>query len=258
MNYILQGKQEGERLDEQTLIEQFSLDEELKNFKIAKGTKVLDAGCGSGILCRYLENNYQDVQINGCDLSKNSLDYAQTQTKNKSTRYFTHNIVENILPDKYDHIFNRLVAHHLGKENVKRICKHFYQALNPHGQVCIIDTDGIFLNLGTLSSALQEKMYKIKSTFHGDLEVARYIPAILEEVGFKDVSWRIQMMDFQGENKKKEVQQWKERFESSLPFYVNLFGNEFEAKKFFKEYTTEAAKTHVPLFYNKFIITAKK
>jgi hypothetical protein len=65
-------------------------------------------------------------------------------------------------------------------------------------------------------------------------------------------------MDFQGENRKKEVQQWRERFESSLSFYVEVLGSEFEARKFIKEYTHEASIETVPLFYNKFIIEAVK
>lgn len=257
MSYILKGHNESARLDEQTTIPEFSLYPEFENIELRKGAKVLDAGCGSGILCRFLEKEYLDLNINGCDLAQPGLDYAMKCSINQRSNYFLHNIVETPLKEKYDHIFNRLVAHHLGEKKLKIVFEHFFNALNDEGTVHIIDTDGLFFNLGTLSLGLKDKMEKMKKTFEGDLQVGRLIPALLHEVGFKNISWKIQMMDFQGESRRMEVEQWKRRFESALPFYIDYFGTEFEAKKFFKEYTLEASKEHVPLFYNKFIVTGK-
>ncbi len=258
MSYILQGKWEEKRLDDQANIDQFSIQDELKGIDIPPGAKVLDAGCGSGILCRFLEGKFPEIEVSGCDQSIQSLSYAQENTKNISSKYFQHDIVRDHLKDKYDYIFNRLVAHHLGEEQLKRTIQNFFQALNEGGKIHIVDVDGVFLNLGTTSPLLREKIEKVKQAFNGDLQVARYLPSLLFETGFKNIACKIEVMNFQGRSRVLEVEQWKERFVSGLSFYGEVFGNEFEAKKFFKEYTQEAAKEHVPLFCNKFIVTANK
>lgn len=258
MQYILKGQNEATRLDEQSAIPEFSLLKELENIHLKKGAVVLDAGCGSGVLCRFLEEKYLDLKVNGCDLNETGLEYARKMSHKPNSHFFQHNIVENPLKKTYDVIFNRLVAHHLGEEKLRMMLKNFFEALNPEGKVHIIDIDGLMLNIGTLSPGLKDKLDLLKKAFAGDCQVARLIPSLMHEVGFKNISWQIQMMDFQGESRKSEVDQWKSRFESALPFYIEILGSEFEAKKFFKEYTQEASKDHVPLFYNKFIISGEK
>lgn len=258
MQYILKGQNEATRLDEQSAIPEFSLLKELENIKLKKGANILDAGCGSGILCRFLEEKYVDLKINGCDLNEAGLEYARKTSANRNSNYFQHNIVESPLKEKYDYIFNRLVAHHLGEQKLRLVIENFFNALNPEGKVYITDADGLLLNIGTLSLGLKDKMQKIKTAFEGDCQVARLIPSLLHEAGFINISWQIQIMDFQGLSRKMEVDQWKSRFESSLPFYIEILGSEFEARKFFKEYLTEASKEHVPLFYNKFIVCGEK
>jgi cyclopropane fatty-acyl-phospholipid synthase-like methyltransferase len=258
VSYILQGKFEAKRLDEQTHIDQFSIESEMEGIQIPAGHHVLDAGCGSGILSRYLEAKYPNIKLSGCDLSRDSLAHAEKNKLQNESQFFHHDMVQKQFNEKYDFIFNRLVAHHLSEEGLKMALENFYHALNVNGKIHIIDVDGIFVNLGSPSKSLQNKIEMVKNKFSGNLHAARLIPSYLQHIGFKNISWKIQAMNFEGKNRSLEVAQWKERFESSLPFYEGVFGSEFEARKFFKEYTDEAAKDHIPLFCNKFLITATK
>jgi len=257
MSYILKAISEGKRLDEQSQMEQFSLENELKGLKLKTTARVLDAGCGSGVLCRFLEEKFPSAHIHGCDLSKDSLEYAKGNTRNKNTKYFLHDISKTFY-ETYDCIINRLVGHHLDKEKIKEVIFNFHQSLESGGQLVIIDVDGLFLNLGTLSESLLSRIDQVNKAFTGNLNISRYLPSILDSAGFKNISWKIEAMDFQGESRKQEVNQWKDRFENSKDFYINLFGSEFEASKFFKDYTNEASKENVPLFFNKFIVQGYK
>jgi SAM-dependent methyltransferase len=254
MQYILQGSREAKRLDKQTSMRQFSLDSELRGISFRPGSKVLDVGCGSGILCRYLEQQFQQIQIFGCDLSQSSLEYAEKSSLRKETHYFLHDFINKPFSEKFDFVFNRLVAHHLTEEKLLKGYRNCHDSLNRGGEICVIDPDGLFLNLGTRNLSLQKFIEKINSMFTGNLKVGRMIPSILKECGFKNVKWRIEVMDFQGEDRKKEVEQWEERFENSLPFYISTLGNELEARRFMELYLEEASRDEIPMFYNKFIV----
>jgi SAM-dependent methyltransferase len=256
MTYILSGKSESSRLDAQAEIPQFSLARELDGIELHPGSRVLDAGCGSGILCRHFEQSYKGLAIYGCDLSRSSLAYARSLS-NGST-FFNHDFIGKALPGTYDYVFNRLVAHHLTEELLEKAFRNFFAALSRGGELVVIDPDGLLLNIGTLDSNLREQIGQVSRAFSGDLQVARAIPQLLTKCGFRDVSWRIDMMDFQGEARRLEVAQWKERFENSLEFYMGIFGTELEARRFFRSYLEEASKDDVPLFYNKFIVRAKR
>lgn len=258
MSYILKDINEAQRLDDQSLIEQFSLKHELQGIHLEQGTSVLDAGCGSGVLCQYIEQNFHGVSVEGCDLDELSLAYAKKKATQPSTKFFKHDLQNQSLNKKYDYIFNRYVAHHLGIEGMRQILKNLYHALTPGGRLCLIDIDGLFANLSTSKTSLIHQIDKVQNAFAGDLFTARKLPELLHETGLKQIDWKIHVMDFRGREKELEIDQWQKRFESALPFYVNVFGSETAARTFFQEYITEASKENIPLFYNKFVIQAHK
>ena len=258
MTYMLKGRDEATRLDEQSESDHFSLESELSGISFLPGTHLMDAGCGSGVLCRYLEKNAPDCIIHGTDLSETSLSHARSHCLSTNTRFYKHDFLQKPFDQKYDFILNRFVAHHLNENEFFTASRNFYESLKPGGEICIIDLDSLFLNLGTKNKKLLDFMERINSYFHGNLKLARLIPSILKDCGFHKISWRIEVMDFQQKAKEDEVLQWKERFESALDFYVSFFNREDEARNFMKLYLDEAKREDVPLFYNKFIIRALK
>ena len=255
--YILKGDSEVHRLDEQSDLFQFSVETELKGIEFSKYPKILDAGCGSGVLCRYIES-HGHKSISGCDLNEESLVHAKNSSKTLETNFFKHNIVEDKFKEKYDLIFNRLVAHHLGEEMYSKALNNFYDGLNDGGRVVIVDPDGLLFNLLGFNAELDKTINTLTDNFQGDLLIARKIPRLLEKAGFKNISWRIETMDFQGVEKEKEIDQWNRRFQASLSFYTAVLGSEFKGRKFIKDYIDELSKPNTPIFYHKFIITAYK
>jgi cyclopropane fatty-acyl-phospholipid synthase-like methyltransferase len=249
---------EPKRLDEQSQAEEFSIEREISQIDFTKVKKVLDAGCGSGVLCRYLEEYHPGLNVSGCDISQSSLHHCRQNSLKKDTSFFEHNFIGSPVDQKFDLIVSRLVFHHLSLSQQKTALKNLRSSLNPDGQICLIDVDGLFLNLGTSSEKLLEQMDMARAKFGGNVNSARYFPAFLKDLGFRDIKWKCETLDFQGEARKREVMQWKQRFESSLEFYISVFGSEFEARKFLKLYLDEAGKPETTLFYNKFIVTGKK
>jgi cyclopropane fatty-acyl-phospholipid synthase-like methyltransferase len=106
MSYILNGTSEAKRLDTQTSMDKFSLEQELKNIRLKNGSRVLDAGCGSGVLCRYIKSKYPQALVSGCDLSLSSLEYAKQNQELLQTCFFQHDFVNHPFDEEYDFIFS--------------------------------------------------------------------------------------------------------------------------------------------------------
>lgn len=255
MSYILRDPKEPQRLDQQSQIAEFSVERELSTLELDSVKTLLDAGCGSGVLCRHLEQRFSNLKVSGCDISESSLEYCRKHARREGTHFFRHNLLERPTDARFGVIVCRLVFHHLSLHQQRVMTRHLRLSLQAGGKLCLIDTDGLFLNLGTTSSSLLERMELVRQGFQGNLVSARYHPSLLAEAGFTNVRWEIVPMDFQGESRQLEVEQWRARFESALPFYIHLLGSELEARRFFRDYLEEAAKEHVALFYNKFIVT---
>lgn len=257
MSYVMDSPNEAQRLEEQSKNDFFAPEGELAKIKLKSQGIVLDAGCGSGIFSKAIKHTNPQLEVQGCDIDCKHIGFAKNANTQDVT-FFQHDLLQNQLPQKYDHIFNRYVAHHFNRENYSKILENFHQSLNPEGELTIIDIDGLYSNIGTLSTDLDKLLSKIHAKFHGDLKITRKLPELLHNVGFKEISWQIEVIDFSGHNRESEVLQWESRIDNGFKFYIDILGSEFEATRFKKLYLDQISKKTVPLFYNKFIITAKK
>lgn len=253
--YILENQAEAKRLDAQSEIDQFSIENELKNIKFPQKASLLDAGCGSGLVCRYLKKLFPHFEISGCDSSSQRLDYACQESPNID--FFNADITKlSSMNKSYDIIVNRYVAHHLSTNLYQQVLEEFYLSLNPGGKVIIIDADGALLNIGTLNQELLLFLDTIKNKFQGNLHQARIIPQMLKLAGFNKISYEISTMNFQGESRLKEIAQYQERIEFSKELYQEMLGSENNYYRFKELFIQELQES--PIFYNKFIIEAYK
>ena len=94
MRYVLEHKDEAERLEYQATIPQYSIKEETKKLKIKKGAKVLDAGCGTGLLSRYIFDTYSNINVDAFDYSE--LRVAEAKKRIKGTDYKINFFQDNI------------------------------------------------------------------------------------------------------------------------------------------------------------------
>jgi len=258
-SYILEDSREGTRLESQSLLDLYSPESEISHL-VFKGTEsILDAGCGSGLMGRYFKMKYPQISYMGGDQSLERLKSAEELNCHQFSFFkldlFSMEDFKKI-PVKYDTIFNRYVLHHL--KNHQLIIQNFYEALPKSGRLIIVDFDGIFSNLGTNNTFLIECINKITSEFGGDVYVGRKLSTHLNLAGFKNISWKVQLMDFQGENRMAEVEQFKQRFEFGKENFVKILGSEITYHRFVKEYLAELSKPHVTMFYNKIIIEGWK
>ena len=97
------------------LISHFSLNSE--DDKPLKGLKILDIGCGGGLLCEPLKRLGADMT--GIDASKNNIEVAKLHSKEMGLDIkYIHNSPENLeFKNKFDVILNMEVIEHVSNVN---------------------------------------------------------------------------------------------------------------------------------------------
>src|SRR5690554_7563756 len=68
-DYVLDNPKEFKRLEDQVLQKAYSLEDELRHLDLRPGDRVLDAGCGSGVLSKFLIKKVPNITIDACDYS---------------------------------------------------------------------------------------------------------------------------------------------------------------------------------------------
>lgn len=254
--YIMESKEEIKRLEEQTKNPLFSLCGELKGLTFTRDEVLLDAGCGTGLLGRYLKDKYPKINYYGCDQSLERLVFAKNFKEVGSSFFECDLYQEKYSEMEYDTIISRYVFHHL--ENPQLVAKNFYNNLKDGGRVIIIDAEGVLLNIGTGNQFILECVDKINKKFYGNLMIARHLPRILIDSGFKDVQYKMDLMDFQKTDRKLETEQFYERIKLGKKFYVSALGDEITYYRFKSEFLNEISKDYIPFFYNRFIVSGIK
>ncbi len=261
MSYVLEHEGEANRLEKQAQMVNYSLNKELKALEIPKGALVIDAGCGSGLVSRYISNNFNNVQIHAYDFSEIRLQQAKKLTMSyglENITYMRSNLekMDHIKDGTYDFLVNRFVLEHL--DFPQRAVDEFYRILKPGGSACVVDLDGIFMNIYTANLKFNSLHKKVIECWPTDLFVGRKIPCMLERAGFKNITFENQTMNFKGKDLDDELELTRERLEYITPTLKNILGSETDLNFYKSAYQEEFRKESTVLFYNKFIVYAQK
>ncbi len=114
-NYVLDNVSEFERLEDQVTQKNYSLKEELRFLEIKGGQRILDAGCGSGVLSKFLVSKNIPITVDACDYSE--LRIKQAKQYNKALPQINYHVSDlNRLPfedETFDTVFSRFVFEYL-------------------------------------------------------------------------------------------------------------------------------------------------
>lgn len=114
----------------------------LEHYK-GKYDRALDFACGMGRMMRHMSNNFQI--IDGVDLVKNNLDYANTFLKDNGINSKNFNLyhsdglsVKLPIENKYDFIYSTIALQHICVHKIRlKIIKDLYEHLNQDGSMCL-------------------------------------------------------------------------------------------------------------------------
>lgn len=257
MSYTLESEHENARLEKQSTHRNYSVADELSQIKISPRARVLDAGCGSGILSRHIAIAFEKVSVEACDISRQRLDQAGHQFATAGIRFF-HADLKKIPepPESYDHIFCRFVFQHL--DQPEAVASEFFRLLKPGGRVCLIDADGTLFNYYSADPILNNQLKMLQAKWQTDLYIGRKLPSILKTSGFTKINWDIRLMKFKGPDLTDEIDLTRDRLSFIFPTLVQLFGSDEIASDFKRRYVEELSRPETTLYYNKFIVQAEK
>lgn len=106
----------------------------IKHFAVKPGMKVLDVGCGTGVMSRWFaEQVGTRGKVIAIDNSQNQLEAALNSSKDhKSIEYKLLSLYDILdLNEKFDLVYCRFVLHHI--HSPRKAIQLFFEALNPGG-----------------------------------------------------------------------------------------------------------------------------
>lgn len=126
----------------------------VNELKIEKNSKILDLACGKGRHSIYL--NKLGYQVDGCDLSKESITYAQ-QFENDKLHFFVHDMREPLANKSYNYVFNLFtsIGYFEDLESNVKMLKSIESYTSPNG-ILVID----FMNASKVINNLVKKEIK--------------------------------------------------------------------------------------------------
>lgn len=157
----------------------------LRNHGVNKNTIILDIGCGTGVLKKYLP----EPQIHGIDISQTAIEEAIKVYESANAM----NLDEEQLPfddNKFDYVVCLDTIEHLFDPN--HALEESYRALAKNG-ILIISTPNI-LNISSLRTLLMQKRFpktscdrELYDGGHMHFFTYRDVDSMLKDVGFKGV-----------------------------------------------------------------------
>lgn len=194
-----QKKQELDRLRKQadiTLIYEKKIWDEIS---LASHKKILDLGCGSGIMSSELAKIADSGEVIGIDLSESILKEAcwLKDSQGISNLKFQSGSVHKLnFPDNYfDFVYSRLLFQHLVEPN--KVLNNIYRILKPGGVIYLLDVDNSWFSIDPEPQSFQSLRHNLTSlqkSQGGDPYVGRKLGGYCHQAGFNQIQTRVEVI----------------------------------------------------------------
>ncbi len=256
MKYSMEAAIEAERLEEQVFQSNYSLADELSRFKFSPNEIILDAGCGTGVLSRFLAEQRKVKKIHGIDFSDLRLKQAEKLSRGSTkdaVSFYRQDLgnLEAKFHGQYDTVICRYVLEHC--DNPVKVLTELRKSLKPGGRLIGFDLDGVFLNLYSQNAKLNAYMEEFTKGVRFDLNVGRKMPAYLKQAGFTNIEWNAELLCCKGERLEEERTNTEKRFAAITSFLTELLGSKERFEEFKHLYLTEMMKPENTSVFTKFI-----
>ena len=96
--------------------------------------RILELGCGTGILTAMIREEHPDAEVTGIDLSPEMLKVAAAKPGFKGVRFIAQDLRDAWPTGRYDAIITSLCLHHVSKEDRVTVVRRALRALSPGGR----------------------------------------------------------------------------------------------------------------------------
>ena len=166
---------------------------------IAKGQRVLDVGCGSGVITREIAKQVYPAPVVGLDMSQALLEKGRQMGADSSQNITFQAGSAYDLPfadNSFDIVYARLLFQHLSEPLTA--LNNIWRVLKPGGLLCILDVDRDWSSLypePASSVALDQAIIKTQIAEGGDPWVGRKRSYYLKSCQFSQVKTTISLID---------------------------------------------------------------
>ena len=163
--------------------------------------KLLDYGCGVGLLSRTIQSRFPRAAIHGFDVSAESIDNVDLELRNKSQNRFCSNLED--LDEDYDIAILSTVLHHVPISERMDVIGNIYKRLKKYGLLivfehnmknpltrksvaaCPFDNEAVMLTLSECEKLLKGMFSSINSKY------VTFFPEQLRKLWFIDkyIGW---------------------------------------------------------------------
>ena len=190
-SYLMENLEETFRLELKT--DPDAVREQAKWCGLSPGMRVLDAGCGPGLVTSILHEMVQPGgEVIGIDFSNDRIRHAEKKYGGKPTIHFRKHDLKKPMPElgSFDLIWSRFVLEYHRLES-SAIVKNLADSLNPGGQMCLLDLDHNCLTHYELSPEIEKILFALISelelNYNFDPFAGRKLYAYLYDLGFQSI-----------------------------------------------------------------------
>jgi ubiquinone/menaquinone biosynthesis C-methylase UbiE len=167
----------------------------IQQANIQSGQRVLDLGCGTGLLAIMLKQSMPEARVTGLDGDEEVLMIARKKAESaQADIQWDHALAHDMpYPDQsFDVVVSSFVTHHLTRADKARAFQEVYRVLRPGGGFNIVDFGPPFNLLTRIQASVMKNLERTADNFSG-----RIVP-ILTEAGFRSAKEAEHVVTFFG------------------------------------------------------------
>ena len=146
---------------------------------IQSGQRVLDLGCGTGLLTRMIKRSIPEAHVTGLDGDQEVLKIARDKSRGTDIQWDHALAFDMPYPDhSFDAVLSSFVTHHLTSADKARTFQEVRRVLRPDGGFHIVDFGPPFNLLTRAQASVMKNLERTADNFNG-----RIVP-MLTEAGF--------------------------------------------------------------------------